>query len=107
MSDLRFTGRMDSDAAARRTSEDQYTLHLRVALPGGQTGKAITLRAVKRFGAGPAAGIACSNRAHHLRRGVRVVLEGSGLSWCRGVAVLEGVDFLDTPDLKTTRGSTE
>ena len=105
MSDIVLKARLDADAQSRMTRDGQHLLMLRVALPGGDSakpgasGKPITVRAVQQFGTGPAAAIACRNRAHHLRRGVRVTLSGAALSWHRGTAQLDGLEWIDTPDM--------
>ena len=103
MSDIILKARLDADAQSRMTRDGQHLLMLRVALPGGnaggRSGKPITVRAVQQFGTGPAAGIACRNRAHHLRRGVRVTLSGAALSWHRGTAQLDGLEWIETPDM--------
>ncbi|WP_287880474.1 hypothetical protein [Acidovorax sp.] len=103
MSDIVLKARLADDAQARMTRDGQHLLMLRAALPGGDAaghaGKAITVRAVQQFGTGPAAAIACRNRAHHLRRGVRVTLSGAAISWHRGMAQLDGLEWIDTPDM--------
>jgi hypothetical protein len=101
---IQITGRMDADAQARRTRDGQHLLLVSVALPGGVQGKPMLLRVTKDFGAGPAADIACKTSARYLRRGVCVSVGGTGLSWRRGVAHLDGVSYLDTPDFRQHRG---
>ncbi len=106
MSAVTFTGQLTADAQARRTPAGDNLLILKLEVPAGQRGKAIEVRTTKAFGTGPSADLACKSRAHHLRRGVRVTVSGQRLSWYRGAAELEGLDYLNAPDLHHTRRTT-
>ena len=101
MSAITITGRLAEDAQARRTRTDQHLLLLRLELPAPAGGRPVVVRAQQDFGTGPAAAIACRNRAHHLRRGVRATLAGDTLAWQRGVALLAGLHYVHTPDMTT------
>ena len=107
MSAIHLTGQLDADARACRTQAGEHLLMISMALPGGQQGKPMTLRVTKHFGTGPAADIACKSRARTMRRGVAVMVIGTGMSWRRGYAELEGVSYLDTPDFQHHRGFNE
>ena len=105
-SDIQLTGRLDRDAEPRRTRDGQHLLFVRLAVPAAPGGTPIVARLVQDFGTGPAAGVACSNRAHHLRRGVRLQVRAAAMTGLRGVAVLHDVEFLHAPDLINHRPGT-
>ncbi len=94
-----FTGPLTADAQARSTRTGEHLLLVTLAVPAGQRGTVVKVKATKHYGSGPSAALACKSRAHHLRRGVRVTVSGQRLSWYRGAAELEGLDRLDAPDL--------
>lgn len=100
MSAVSFDGPLAADAEARRTRAGENLLSITVAVPCGARGQPVHVRAVKPYGTGVAADIACKVRSRELRRGVRVVVTGNTLSWCRGIADLGHVDALHTPDLQ-------
>jgi len=103
MSAITITGRLAADAEARRTRTDQHLLMLRMELPAPAGGRPVVVRATQDFGTGPSAAIACRNRAHHLRRGVRATLGANAISWQRGTALLDGLHYVHTPDLTAAR----
>ena len=102
MSAVTFTGQLTADAQNRVTPSGDHLLLLKLELPAGRRGRAVVVSTTKVFGSGPSAALACKSRAHHLRRGVRVTVSGERLSWYRGAAELEGLDYLNAPDLTHT-----
>ena len=101
MPTITLTAPLDADAENRCTRDGQHLLMVRVALPAaaGVRGRQIVVRATKRYGAGPAAGIACRTRSRQLRRGVLVTLTADAMTWVRGVAELHGVHDVHAPNL--------
>ena len=103
MSVIVLTGHLCEDAQARSAIDGQQLVMVRVLLPPSASLAPVQVRAVKQFGTGPAAAIAARISAHHLRRGVRVVLSGGSLSLHRGYAMLHRLDALRMPDLVVAR----
>ena len=94
-----MTGRMQQDARSCCTRNGQYQLIVTIELPCNTGARPLAVRGVQQFGSGAAAGIACSRRAHYLRRGVRVTLAASAITWHRGMARIDALEYLHTPDI--------
>lgn len=105
MSAITLTGRLAEDAQNRSTTADGHVLLFVLSLPPASTGKPLLVRVRQHFGTGPAAALACRNKAHHLRRGTRVTVAGAAIGWTRGSAQLERLEYVHTPDIPTHRGT--
>lgn len=105
MSAIAVSGRVEEDAQARTTRDGVWHVSVRVALTAPIGERPITLIAVQEMGTGNAAALAARSRAHHLRRGVRAVVEADSIRWVRGRARVHGAIVLRTPDLDISRAA--
>ena len=101
MSAIFLSGHAEADAQARMRTDGVWFVSVRVALPAPNGAKAITVVAEQTLGSGVASAFAAANRAHHLRRGVRVQLYADAIRWQRGRARVEGNTRLLTPQMST------
>lgn len=72
MSNLQITGRLLCDARAQCSVTHHWSLVLDLCPPAGPKGKARVYRALRSYGQGEAAAIACKTAARHLRGGALV-----------------------------------
>lgn len=79
--------------------DGRWLLTLDMRPPHAEGAKPVIVRVTKVYGAGEAAAYAAKNRAHHLRRDVRVLVSGGCISARRGGVALTDVDRVETPDL--------
>lgn len=100
MSTITIRGLLAADAEHRCRADGSNELQLQVQVSGGDDGQAgPVLRVIKPYGSGNAAGYAAKSRAHHLRRGVAVIVDGAGLKLARGRLELLRVSHVAAPDL--------
>jgi hypothetical protein len=96
---IHIIGELDTDAQHRVGSGGINLLMLQVRPPCPAGGKPLLLRVAKSYGSGNAAAYTAKNRAHHLKRGVRVEVSAAAWQRCRGGMELLGVDHVAAPDL--------
>jgi hypothetical protein len=96
MASLRIEARVVADAHARRTRSG-WQLDFDVEIAPRAPGDTPATFAVRHaYGQGEAAGVACRNKAHCMRKGVRVNLTANA---GRGRVLLGGVQDISLPDL--------
>lgn len=106
MSALRLCGRLEADSQSRCDTSGNYSLFLRLTLPHEPPGQPVTVRAVKPYGTGAAAALACKMRARQLRQGVNVVLLANIARRTRGGLEISRIEDAQAPDITVQmRGS--
>ncbi len=107
MSAIRLAGELRADAQSRIDTQGTYLLMLDVLLPHEPPGNPVQVRAVKSYGTGPAAGLACAARARQLRRGVQVVITAAALRRVRGRIEVAHLEDAMAPDLHIPMGGAD
>jgi hypothetical protein len=92
---LAITARLLADARAAVTRDGHWLLTLELAPPAGPRGKPRLYVAVRDYGTGEAAAIACKSRARELTFGALVRVHAAGEDEARGRSVLAGVDHIE------------
>lgn len=96
---LVMSGALADHAQHRRRVDGTSLLIFEFVMPSGPRAKPVVCRVQKEYGTGEAAAVACSNRAHHLRSGVRVTVH-AGACDRRGARIdLSSVELIEARDL--------
>ncbi len=91
-------GTVHRDAHHTRGRDGTSYLTFDVAAPTSPNARPVLLRVQQAYGTGEAAAYAAGCRAKRLRRGVRVVVHGTGIERGRPLR-LQQVTHIDEPDL--------